>query len=98
MKLLRSLFLIPVFALLLTGCLYVHVKTPYDTDLDKTELGTKVGKADTYSVLWLVAWGDGGTAAAARDGGITNVTHMDLEVFSLLFGLYTKATTIVYGD
>ncbi|HAR46383.1 MAG TPA: hypothetical protein DCS05_09515, partial [Nitrospiraceae bacterium] len=47
---------------------------------------------------WLVAWGDAGTAAAARDGNITTVNHMDREAFSILFGLYTKTTTVVYGD
>ena len=46
-------------ALLLSGCAYTHVKAPMDLDLDKTTLGTKTGTASTYSVLWLVAWGDG---------------------------------------
>jgi hypothetical protein len=84
-------------ALLLTGCLYVKVKAPYDTDLDQTVLGDKKGESQMYSVLWLVAWGDAGTAAAAKNGGITTVNHMDVEVFSVLFGLYSKTTTIVYG-
>ncbi len=85
-------------ALLLSGCLYVDVKTPFDTNLNQTVLGEKKGEAAIYSVLWLFAWGDGGTAAAARDGGITTVNHMDAEVFSILFGLYSKTTTVVYGD
>lgn len=84
-------------ALLMTGCLYVKVKAPYDTDLDQTVLGDKKGEAQMYSVLWLVAWGDAGTAAAAQNGGITTVNHMDVEVFSILFGLYSRTTTIVYG-
>ena len=85
-------------ALLLTGCLYVDIKAPFDTDLNQTVLGAKKGEASVYSVLWLVAWGDGGTAAAAKNGGITTVNHMDAEVFSILFGLYSKTTTVVYGD
>jgi hypothetical protein len=85
-------------AVLLTGCLYMNVKTPYDTDLNKTVLGQKTGKAYSQSVLWLVAWGDAGTQAAAKDGNITTVNQMDREVFSILFGLYTKTTTVVYGD
>lgn len=85
-------------AVLLTGCLYMNIKAPYDTDLSKTVLGQKVGKASSQSVLWLAAWGDAGTAAAAKDGNITTVNHMDQEVFSVLFGLYTKTTTVVYGD
>lgn len=83
---------------LLGGCLYANVKAPFDTDLDRTVLGQKQGTASMQSVLWLVAWGDASTAAAAKQGGITTVNHMDREVFSVLFGLYTKTTTIVYGD
>jgi hypothetical protein len=74
------------------------VQTPYDTNLDKTVLGQKQGKASMQSVLWLVAWGDASTAAAAKEGEMTTVNHMDREVLSVLFGLYTKTTTIVYGD
>jgi len=49
-------------------------------------------------VLWLVAWGDASTEAAAKNGGLSVVYHMDQEVFSILFGLYSKSTTIVYGE
>jgi len=85
-------------AVLLTGCLYAHVLTPYDTNLDKTVLGQKQGKASLHSLLWLVAWGDASTAAAAKEGGITTVNHMDKEVLNVFFGVYTETTTIVYGD
>lgn len=83
---------------LTSGCLYLNSKTPYDTDLDKTVIGPKVGKAHTYSVLWLAGWGDAGTAAAARNGEITRIDHMDRHVIVILFGLYTRVTTIVYGE
>jgi TRL-like protein family len=98
MKSIRVMTTAILAVFLLTGCLYLHVKTPYDTDLDKTVLGEKVGKANIYSVLWLFAWGDAGTEAAAKNGDITTINHMDREVFSILFGLYSKTTTIVYGD
>jgi hypothetical protein len=39
-----------------------------------------------------------GIAAAARNGAITTVTHMDQEVVNIFFGIYTKTSTIVYGD
>jgi len=83
---------------LLSGCLYTHVVTPLDTDVNKTVLGQKKGEASTESVLWLIAWGDAGTAAAAKQGGITTVNHMDREFLNVVFGIYTKTTTIVYGD
>jgi hypothetical protein len=82
---------------LLCGC-FVNIKVPLDTDLDRTELGTKVGEASAQSVLWLFFWGDAGTQAAAQQGDITTITHADQQIFTILFGVYARETTIVYGD
>jgi len=84
--------------MLLSGCVYTNVQRPLGTDFDKTEVGSKEGRADVYSMLWLFAWGDGGAKAAAENGGIKVIHHADTRVFSVLFGLYTRVTTIVYGD
>ena len=93
MKLLRlALVALP----LLSGC-FVNIKIPLDTDLDRTELGPKVGEASAQGVLWLFLWGDSGTQAAAQQGGITTITHADRQIFSVLFGVYARETTIVYG-
>ncbi len=81
-----------------SGCAYMNVKVPLDLDLNQTTLGAKTGQASYQSVLWLFAWGDSGTKAAAENGGITTINHMDAELKSFLFGLYTKNTVIVYGD
>ena len=83
---------------ILSGCLYSHVTVPLSTNLDKTDLGHKKGEASIYSVVWLFAWGDSGGATAAKNGGITTMTHMDRELYIILFGIYTRTTTIVYGD
>ena len=83
---------------ILSGCLYSHVTVPLSTNLDKTDLGHKKGEASIYSVVWLFAWGDSGGATAAKNGGITTMTHMDRELYVILFGIYTRTTTIVYGD
>jgi hypothetical protein len=48
-------------ALASSGCAYYNVTTPLDTDLDRTQLGSKVGESRAQSVLWLAAWGDAGT-------------------------------------
>ena len=90
--------LIVSFALSSSGCVYYNVTTPLDTDLDRTELGSKVGESQAHSVLWLVAWGDAGTQAAAQDGGIENIRHADRRGFTVLLGVYSRLTTIVYGD
>ena len=92
-RLLLALLAVP----LLAGC-FINAKVPFDTDLDRTELGSKTGTATVRSVLWLVMWGDAGTQAAATNGGITTITHMDQELFVVLFGIYASETIVVYGD
>lgn len=82
----------------LPGCIYAHVKTFLDTDLNETKLGSKVGTSSAQSVLGLVAWGDASTQAAATNGGIKTLNHADEEYFAILGIVYTKWTTIVYGD
>lgn len=86
-----------VLVLAASSCVLTNVKIPLDVDLDRTELGDKLGEASSQSVLWAVAWGDAGVQAAAQEGGITTITHADTKVFSVLFGLYVKQTTVVYG-
>ena len=87
-----------VCSLMFSSCAYVDIKTPYDKNLDKTQLGSKVGVSHIYSLMWLVAWGDGSYSAAAKNGGITIMRHADQQVQYYLFGLFAKRTIIVYGD
>ena len=87
-----------VASLLASGCAYSNIQRPLGTEFNETELGTKTGRSYNQSVLWLVAWGNGGTKAAAEDGKITVIRHADVQVFSVLLGLYSKVTTVVYGD
>lgn len=88
-----------IFAVMLpTGCVYTHVSMPYSTEFNKTELGQKQGQASMYSLFWLFAWGDAGAAKAAKNGDINVLTHMDRDIQAVLFGIYTRMTTIVYGD
>ena len=93
-----NLFCIILVSVFLQGCIYSHIQRPLDTDYDSTSLGTKVGRSHTQSVMWLFAWGDGGSKTAAENGGITTITHADMEYQIILFGLYTRVTTVVYGD
>lgn len=98
MKKMALLVVILASMCVLNGCLYANIKAPLDIDADKTAIGSRVGTSSIQSVLWLVAWGDASTEAAAENGNISVVYHMDQEVFSILFGLYSKSTTIVYGE
>src|SRR5512138_109064 len=83
---------------LLSGCAYSNVQRPLGTEFNKTLLGSKTGRASSRSILWLVAWGDAGTRAAAENGGISVIYHADVKILFILFGLYSEMTTIVYGD
>jgi len=92
------LILVMAIAIVMSSCAYVNVKTPYDSNLDKTELGAKTGVAQAYSILWLFTWGDTSYATAAKNGDITVIRHADQEIQQILFGLYTRWRIIVYGD
>ena len=96
----KNIFLCSILActMFFSGCAYVDVKTPYDKNLDNTQLGSKVGYSHLNSVMWLIAWGDSSYSAAAKDGGITIMRHADQQIQYYLFGLYARRTTIVYGD
>ena len=84
--------------LFFSGCAYVHTKTPYDQNLNETEMGSKVGTADAYGLFWLVAWGDASYAAAAKNGNIKILKHADQETKQIFFGIYSHWRVIVYGD
>ncbi len=84
--------------LLMTSCAYLNVQVPLDKNFDKTELGSKKGVSASKSVLWLFAWGDAGTRAAAENGGIKIIKYADKGYYVVFFGLYSRVTTVVYGD
>jgi hypothetical protein len=90
--------LVLIIAMTVCSCAYVNIKTPYDTNLNKTELGSKKGVAQAYSILWLFTWGDTSYATAAKNGHITVLRHADEEIQQFLFGLYTRWRIVVYGD
>ena len=94
----RSFFTALLAVPLSTACVYSHITTPLDLDLDRTRLGDKVGVAEWQSVLGLVAWGDAGTQAAAKQGGLTQINHADLETLIILAIVYHRETTILYGE
>ena len=98
MKRFVSLMLCAAMLASTTGCVFAKVKMPLDKDVSVTQLGAKVGKANAHTVLWLVAWGDASTAKAADNGRIKTINHLDAEVLFILFGVYSRRTTVAYGD
>jgi hypothetical protein len=58
--------------------------------------GSKMGQASSSGIVF-VATGDSSIKAAAANGGITKISHVDYHVTNVL-GLYNKTTVTVYGD
>jgi len=80
-----------------TGAWYTNVSAPLDIDADHTSIGVKQGRASSRCILGLVATGDAGLRAAARNGGLQTVTHIDYEYINVL-GIYQRYTTIARGE
>jgi hypothetical protein len=93
-------------SLLLVSCVYTNVNTPLSYRAPtpnevRGNLGESVtGEACNQAVLGLVAWGDGGYAAAVEDAkrrsGATLLADVrsDTKLFNVLF-VYAKACTRV---
>lgn len=61
------------------------------------QVGSKVGTSSATGVLGLVAVGDASIRKAAKEAGITKISHVDVKKTSIL-GLFATYETIVYGD
>ena len=92
------------------GLIYTNIRSPYSyrsaaPSEVKAAAGDEIvsGKACDRSLLFLVAWGDAGYAAAVKDalGARTDAVlydvKCDLKVTSVLLGAYTKTCTDVTG-
>lgn len=93
------------------GLLYTDVRTPRayrsatPADVKASASDAAVtGTGCARAVLFLVAWGDAGYAAAARDalarqppGAVLYDVKVDVAVRSYLLGLYTQACTVLAG-
>ena len=98
--------ILAVIACVASGCVYADVKTPLAYRAPTAVEAKAAGAADTegvacnHAVLGLVAWGDGGYAAAVADAKArSGATHLadvraDTTFFNVLF-LYDKACTRV---
>ena len=91
-------------AALLGGCALGHGPVTAGITIDMkgpvsvgpAATGPKVGRAEAWGIL-VYATGDASISAAAANGGITRIHHVDNETFNIL-GIYAKYTTIVYGE
>ena len=99
---------LPLLAAAAGGCLYANVRyprayrsaTPAEVKADPADPSVQ-GTSCSRSVLYLVAWGDAGYAAASRAAltsapeGVLYDVRVDQKVTSYLFGLYAKTCTVM---
>jgi hypothetical protein len=91
-------------AVLLTGCatsypvgnFYTQLKLPVAVG-DSNVKATKVGTAESKSILAMVATGDCSIETAMRNGGITRIHHVDWEAENVL-GIIGTYKVTVYGE
>ena len=79
------------------GMLYADYVAPLDVDNDPSAIPAKEGTATTECILGLVLTGDAGLKTAAKNGGISKIHSADYRLKNIL-GIYSKFTTIVYGE
>ncbi len=104
-KFLFTLGLIASLSLLSTGCAFVaapvtgvvYTSTKAPIVATSNELGTKVGTGEATSILGIAATGDASIQTAARNAGISKISHVDYEAFSVL-GIFARVTVYVYGE
>jgi len=89
----------------LTGCIAVatpavgvaYTDVKWSGPVTSNAAATKTGKAEASTIMGLVATGDASVEAAAKNGGITKIHHVDYHTTNIL-GVYGKIITTVYGE
>ena len=100
----KSLILALSCVVVLSGCAVAHGPVTAAVTLDMkgpvsagpAMTSPKVGRAEAWGIL-VYATGDASISAAAANGGITRIHHVDHETMNIL-GVYARYTTIVYGE
>lgn len=77
------------------GWAYTDVQEP--AAVTSNARGSKVGTSEATNILGLVAMGDASVQTAARNAGITKISHVDYKKTSVI-GVYAKVITVVYGE
>jgi hypothetical protein len=100
-KTIFSLVCVVAFAIGMTSCAAMGNGMLYNDTVEPCHvtantLGSKVGQAEIVNIVG-VSLGDAGVQKAAKEAGITKVSHVDKKVWSIL-GVYSVTTYTVYGN
>ena len=81
------------------GFFYTDATYPITATGSKVEdlSNLRRGQATATNILYLVETGDAGIDTAARNGGISKISHIDVNEVSVLF-FFRKLTVTVYGE
>lgn len=91
-KKIYCLLVIIVTATVLTSC---SITAPLA--VSSTPIGKKIGTAKAVIICGLYFGGDYSVQTAARNGGITKVSTVDVKYYNCL-GIFMSRTTIVTGE
>ncbi|MBN1476838.1 hypothetical protein JXA47_08795 [Candidatus Sumerlaeota bacterium] len=79
------------------GLLFSNIESTIDIDTDETDLGSRRGESSSYAALGLFSFGKASVAAAAEEGDVLIINHVDYAYLNVI-GLFQRFTVIVYGD
>lgn len=74
----------------------LYADTKGNEGVTEKTLGAKTGEACATSILGLVTTGDASAPAAARAGGITQISSVDHK-FKMILGIYAEYCLVVTG-
>ena len=104
-KLSTKIIIMALFAFFLAGCatvgsplaglIYTNITAPLA--VAGSGACTKFGRSSAHSIAGFIASGDASITAAAKNGGITKIDHVDYHIVSGL-GIYSTYETIVCGE
>jgi len=90
---------------MLDGRLYTSKTVTFSEDFKETPVGSKVCYVDDFKVQEPISgynvnaqWMTSSVIEKARQAGITKIYYADLKVFTVLMGVYSKKTLVIYGD
>lgn len=91
-KVMKSVAIAVAAVAMLASC-----STTMPVAVTSNPVGNKCGESSSSRILGFGGSANNGINAAAKNGGITRISHVDYSTYTIL-GLYTKMTTRVYGE
>lgn len=105
-KVLYSVCAIAASAMILSSCamvstpagmggLFTNVTAP--GAVTSNPVGNKVGTAKASNILGIICTGDCSINAAAKNGGVKKISHVD-QIQKSVLGIVASSETVVYGE